>query len=477
MVVTHEVEVRIIQYDSRKVERGDAFVALRGSRLDGNRFIQDAIVRGAKVVVTDDDASLPDSFFMHAGVVKVVVQDSREALAIMSAAMYDYPAEKLSLIGVTGTNGKTTTTAIIRSLLDSSGKKTGLIGTIEYNVGGESRPASHTTPESRELQALFSEMVSNRCSAAVMEVSSHALDQRRVHGLPFDVAVFTNLTQDHLDYHGSMESYFLSKQRLFDALPQDAVAVINADDPFGKRLKEIITARTVTFGLTDGADVRATDISVSWKGIECSIRYAGASTKISSPLVGTFNVYNILAAFAAVSAMGIPEATIGEMLKEVKPVRGRFEQFLSPEGWVAVVDYAHTPDALDKTLRAILDLKGRGRVITVFGCGGNRDATKRPLMGAIASEKSDLTVVTSDNPRSEKPDDIIDDVMAGIVPGRAVIRESDRAAAIELALREAKRDDVVLIAGKGHEDYQIIGESTIHFSDREIVERTIRTRA
>jgi UDP-N-acetylmuramoyl-L-alanyl-D-glutamate--2,6-diaminopimelate ligase len=477
MVVTHEVEVRHIQYDSRKVERGDLFVAIRGNASDGHKFIDYAVHNGAKVAVMEDDTVLPDSYFMHAGVVKIVVPNTRIALAQMSANYFDHPAGKLLMVGVTGTNGKTTTTHLIHSILQEQGTKSGLIGTIAYHIGNEVIPATHTTPESLELNELLSRLVEHGCTSAAMEVSSHALHQYRVYGFNFAAAVFTNLTQDHLDYHGSMEEYFQAKKMLFDSLHPDSWAIVNTDDEWGKKIYASAGRNKLSYGIKAPADVQAINIELSMQGTKFTILHGREETSIESLLIGRFNVNNILAAFGTGIALGISKPTLQRAIKAVTSVRGRFEQITSPNGWTAVVDYAHTPDALEKALMAVRDVFGsgkRGRIVTVFGCGGNRDRTKRPQMARIATELSDVTVITSDNPRHENADAIIDEVMAGVRQGATVHRETDRSKAIHLALGMAVNGDVILIAGKGHEDYQVISDRKIHFSDREVVEEFIR---
>lgn len=477
MVLTHEIEVRHIQYDSRMVGRDDAFVAIRGTGVDGHRFIDDAVGRGAAVVVVDNDAVRPDSFFMHAGVVKVVVSNTRQTLAGMSANYFGHPSKKLALVGVTGTNGKTTTTHLIASILE----RAGLIGTIEYRIGNEALPATHTTPESLELNGLLARMVESGCTAAVMEVSSHALHQHRVDALEFTTAVFTNLTQDHLDYHGSMEEYFKAKKMLFEGLHEKACAVTNIDDGYGMRMVESSRARRITYGFRPEADVRADDLTLDMSGIRCNIAHENEKTPVESPLIGRFNVYNILAAFAAGIAAGVPKIRLQKTIAEFTNVRGRFERIPSPRGWTVIIDYAHTPDALQHSLNAIRDIFNvqqqarRGRIITVFGCGGNRDRGKRPIMGRIATELSDVTIVTSDNPRFEDPETIIDEIMKGVRGNSTVYRQADRLKAIEQALTIAQPGDVVLIAGKGHETYQVVGDEKIHFSDHEAVQDMVRS--
>lgn len=480
MVVTHDVQVNHVRYDSRRVERGDLFVAIRGGGFDGHRFVAQAVSNGAKVVVLEDDAALSDSYFMHTGSVKVVVPNSRAALARISANYFGHPSNKLLVVGVTGTNGKTTTTQLIGSILETAGNATGLLGTIEYRIGTEILPATHTTPESLELNELLAHMVEMRCTAAVIEVSSHALHQHRVDGMDFRAAVFTNLTQDHLDYHGTMEEYFSAKQILFEYLSPGAFAVVNIDDLWGRKILSATRANRISYGMTTQADVSAQNINLSMHGLSFTAVHAREETPIESSLIGRFNVSNILAAFATGIALGIRKTVVQDAIKNVRSVRGRFETIVAPQGWTTVIDYAHTPDALQKALRAIHDIfdsATRGKLITVFGCGGNRDRGKRPLMAAIATEYSDLTIITTDNPRREHPEEIIDEIMTGVKSGSEVIREPDRRTAILRALGLASKNDVVLIAGKGHEDYQVIAEEKIHFSDREVVETFLRSRA
>ena len=471
MVITHDVEVSRVQYDSRKIQMGDCFVAIKGGASDGHLFIQKAVSSGAKVLVMERDDAIPDSFVMHNGVIKVVVPDSRKALAKISANYYGHPSKALEMGCVTGTNGKTTTTHLIKSILEAAGKKVGLIGTIEYKIGKEALSATHTTPESLELNELLALMVERGCSSVSMEVSSHALHQSRVHGLKYDVAVFTNLSQDHLDYHGTMEEYFKAKQSLFEMKPTWVVS--NIDDEWGNRIATSATGNRMTYGTGMSADVRPSSTDLSIDGTKLQLRHANETTSISSGLVGRFNVYNLMAAFSTGLALGISKSDIRRGLEDLKNVNGRFERVTSPKGWSAIIDYAHTPDALEKCLRAIHDVmpkSNRGRIITVFGAGGDRDRTKRPLMGKIASKLSDVIIVTSDNPRTEDPERIIDEIFAGIENRSHVKREADRKKAIQHAAESAGPRDVILVAGKGHEEYQVIGKEKIHFSDREGVE-------
>ncbi len=380
------------------------------------------------------------------------------------------------MIGITGTNGKTTTSHLVKAILEAAGEKVGLVGTIEYKIGERIIPATHTTPESLELNELFASMVESNCTSVSMEVSSHALDQSRIYGLDFDVAIFTNLTQDHLDYHGTMEKYFETKKSLFTELKPTSCAVINHDDRWGVQIHDSIKTRAISYGITSAADVQVKDMKFGINGTALIVSNGYGEFTFTTPLIGKFNVYNVLAAYSAGIAMGIAHKHILIGINNLKNIRGRFERIISPAGWTAIIDYAHTPDALEnclKTIQDILPTQNRGRIITVFGAGGDRDKTKRPLMGRIAGDYSDIVIVTSDNPRTEKPEKIIDDIMRGVIRHASVLREIDRRTAIERALSCAQRGDVILIAGKGHEDYQVIGQEKIHFSDREVVESLI----
>jgi UDP-N-acetylmuramoyl-L-alanyl-D-glutamate--2,6-diaminopimelate ligase len=472
-VMTQEVDIRSLHYDSRKIQQGDCFVALKGTDSDGHTYIQSAMNLGAKVIVVQDETVLPDPLCMHQGVVKVVVPDTRKALALLAANYYDHPAKKMKIVGITGTNGKTTTSNLVKSVLEAGGEKVGLIGTIEYKIGDQVIPATHTTPESLELHELFARMVQSGCSSVSMEVSSHALHQYRVYGLEFDAAVFTNLTQDHLDYHITMENYFEAKKILFGYLKPSGCAVVNYDDRWGAQLLSSLQVKKLSYGLNVSADIFAKEIKLNIQETKFVLSNGHGAFTVTSPLIGMFNIYNILAAYTAGRALGLPQEQILAGIGNLQRVRGRFERIVSPGGWTVIIDYAHTPDALGnclKTIRDVLPQKNRGRIITVFGAGGDRDKTKRPIMGRIAGEYSDLVIVTSDNPRTEKPEDIIDDVMQGITRNANVLREVDRQTAIERAIKGAQPGDFILIAGKGHEDYQIIGKEKKHFSDREIVE-------
>jgi UDP-N-acetylmuramoyl-L-alanyl-D-glutamate--2,6-diaminopimelate ligase len=472
-VQTEDVTIRKVTYDSRSVGRGDLFVAIRGLNLDGHRFIENAVHQGARAVILEDDRAVSDSFFLHNNVTKVVVGNSRRALARISANYFGHPSKKLQLLGVTGTNGKTTSTHLLKSILESTGEKVGLIGTIEYRVGKEVIPAVHTTPESLELNELLDSMLKNGCRSVVMEVSSHALALERVYGFEFQLALFTNFTQDHLDFHGTMEAYFAAKKMLFDGLSEQSLAVTNLDDERGLSIVSGTKARLVTYGFQKRGDVTVRNAKVGIDGISLDVLYDDKSMSLTSPLNGRFNVYNLLGVTASALALGIGVRDIQRGVENVRSVRGRFERIASPEGWNAIIDYAHTPDALRKVLESIREMKTgtrQGRIITIFGCGGNRDREKRPQMGKVASELSDVTIVTSDNPRHENPESIVDEILKGIQSGTKVLRIVDRREAIVAGLEMAQPGDVVLIAGKGHETYQILGDEKIHFDDREVVE-------
>jgi UDP-N-acetylmuramyl-tripeptide synthetase len=361
----------------------------------------------------------------------------------------------------------------LKSILESTGEKVGLIGTIEYKVGKEVVPAVHTTPESLELNKLLDTMLKNGCHSVVMEVSSHALALDRVYGFDYQLALFTNLTQDHLDFHGTMNAYSNAKKILFDGLSEQSVAVTNLDDERGLSMVSETKARRVTYGVQKHGDVTVENVKVGVDGTSLDVKYDGESMSLTSPLTGRFNVYNLLGVTASALALGIGAGDVQRGIERVKSVRGRFERIVSPDGWTAIIDYAHTPDALQKTLETIREMRSRiqqGKIITIFGCGGNRDPEKRPQMGRIASELSDVTIVTSDNPRHENPESIVDDILKGIQSGTKVMRIVDRREAIIAGLEMAQPGDVVLIAGKGHETYQVLGDRKVHFDDREVVQ-------
>ena len=463
--------------DSRNVKPGCLFVAVKGERVDGHAFLDHAVAAGAAAVVVDQKAAVRT-------VASVRVQDSRRALGLIGSRFYQDPSASMRLIGVTGTNGKTTTTYIVKTTLEAAGRQVGLIGTVAYLIGEESVPASHTTPGALELQRLFSRMVQAGLDTVVMEVSSHALALDRTAGSEFDVAVFTNLTQDHLDFHGNMEDYFRAKLKLFTGLDVPSIkktgkrAIVNLDDPWGTRIRDACTVPVWTYGLRSHADLRAEDVALSATGTTFTLRSPFGSCSMQSRLVGEHNVYNLLAAIGVVLHEGLTLDQVQSALRAISNVPGRFERVEAGQDFTVVVDYAHTEDALIRLLTAAQALR-TGRVITLFGCGGDRDRTKRPKMGRAAVQYSDVVILTSDNPRTEDPAVILREVEVGVknaLINRAQVQYrmiADRRAAIEAAVREAKTGDMVVIAGKGHEDYQILGTTKHHFDDREVARETI----
>lgn len=475
--------VRGVEYDSRRVTEGSLFVAMHGGSTDGNRYIKQAVERGAVAVATDSAAAFARAAAEHPHIAVIQTPHGRRALAILAANFFGHPEERLNLTGITGTNGKTTTAFLLEAMLRHAGLTAVLAGTIEYHVAGRVMPAPHTTPESRDLQELFRQGVDAGASEGVMEVSSHALEQGRVFGLPFDVAVFTNLTRDHLDYHATMEAYFSAKARLFDGSQGQAprAAILNGDDPRGEELKQVShdagTRVVFTYGLQRG-DFHAEGLRMSASGMRFTLAAPDGEVPMETRLTGRVNVYNLLAASAAAAARGLTLEQIASGGASLPGVPGRFESIDCGQRFAVIVDYAHTDDALRNVLSAARDFVGRsgGRIITLFGCGGDRDRSKRPLMGQAAGVASDVVVLTSDNPRSEDPQAILDDVLPGLRGVRAVVLvEPDRKRAIRMAIGEARPGDLVLLAGKGHERTQILGDRVIPFDDaqvaREMLER------
>ncbi len=469
--------VRSVTYDSRRVAPGALFVALRGLVADGNTFVPQAVGRGAIAVVSEAgpraDVSIP----------WLQVADARAALAALADVLYGEPSHHMAVVGITGTNGKTTTAYLISEILQQAGTKCGLAGTIVYRVGDQERSAQRTTPESSDMQQLLREMVDSGCGACVMEVSSHALALKRVDGIRFRAAVFTNLTRDHLDFHGDMDSYFASKRRLFDLLPSDGVAIVNVDDPRGRSLVDL-DRRVITYGIDRAADVMPGPLSFSLAGLAFDAQTPRGPIAVRSRLVGRPNVYNILAATAAAIALDVPVESIERGLRSLTGVPGRFEIVSGDaDDITVVVDYAHTDDALKNLLETARPLAPK-RLITVFGCGGDRDRSKRPLMGAVVARLSDVVVVTSDNPRSEDPQRILEDIMRGIQPApgrsngtaRPHLKIVDRRQAIERAIRMADAGDMVLLAGKGHERTQVIGERVLPFDDAAVAREALEER-
>ena len=477
-----ETPVSSVAYDSRSVSPNAVFVALKGLRADGTAYATDAIGRGAIAVISEDPppAGLTVSWLR--------VPDARLALAALAAEFYGRPSEQLTLVGITGTNGKTTTSYLLAAIFEAAGVKCGRIGTVGYRIGTKEYDAARTTPEAPELQRLLRDMVAQGCGACVMEVSSHALVLRRADHLRFAAGIFTNLTRDHLDFHGDMETYFAAKRRLFELLPEGAVAVTNVDDPRGSQFAAA-ARRPVTYAIDTAADVTPGPIAFSLDGLRFDLRTPRGALHIDSPLVGRPNAYNIVAAAATAMALDLPFTAIETGIRTLATVPGRFQVVSVPGDEVrVVVDYAHTDDALKNLLETARPLAG-GRLITVFGCGGDRDTTKRPLMGAVAARLSDVVVVTSDNPRSETPEQIIEEIKRGIVlPADRVgpkgqppkrpqcLSIPDRRAAIERAVKDARPGDLVLIAGKGHEKYQEIGDRRLPFDDVEVARGALAQR-
>jgi UDP-N-acetylmuramoyl-L-alanyl-D-glutamate--2,6-diaminopimelate ligase len=469
------VQLHGLTDDSRTVRPGSLFVAVKGEQVDGHAFISHALKAGAAALITQEPAG-------PVSVPYVRVADSRRALGLLGSRFHGDPSGRIRMIGVTGTNGKTTTTYVCKALLEALGRQVGLIGTVAYHIGAETIPASHTTPGALELQQLLAKMVDHGLSTAVMEVSSHALAQDRTSGCEYDVAVFSNLTQDHLDFHKTMEEYFEAKLRLFTGLTGRAKpnkrAIINGDDPYGERIKAHCPAPVWTYGLHSRADIRAQQVKLSLGGTTFTAVTPAGTFPVESHLVGKHNVYNLLAAIGVALHEGAMPDQVRRAVTTVTNVPGRFERVVAGQPFTVVVDYAHTEDALVRLLTAAQALKA-GRIITVFGCGGDRDRGKRPKMGRAAVQYSDVVILTSDNPRTEDPLAILSEVEAGVTdalrqrPAVQYRKVADRREAIGAAVREAKAGDMVLIAGKGHEDYQIIGTKKFHFDDREVAREAI----
>lgn len=460
--------IKGIAYDSRQVKPGFLFVAIEGFKTDGHEYIDDAVKNGAAAVVIKQKVSVPE------GIAWVHVHNTRHALAHIAARFYYNPSAKMKIIGITGTNGKTTTSNLVAAVLSASGLKTGLIGTIHNRIGDRILPVNNTTPESLDLQILLSEMLADGVNVCVMEVSSHALALHRVDGCEIDVAVFTNLTQDHLDFHENMKEYLETKLKLFSSpagcgtKSGNKYAVINADDNKATDIVKASSRYVYTYGVNCPADVWAENIVVKAGGVNFTVQGKWGSCPLNLKITGLFNVYNTLAAFTTTAAMGVPVEVIKNSLEAIKGVSGRFELVDSGQDFTVIVDYAHTPDGLENVLKTARQITG-SQLITVFGCGGDRDRKKRPLMGRIAAEYSDFAVITSDNPRTENPLQIIEEVEEGVklaAEKNKYIVIPDRQKAIRTAIGRAKREDVVLIAGKGHEDYQIIGTQRFPFNDQ-----------
>lgn len=457
------VDIIGIQSDSRKIGQGYLFVAVRGTAVDGHNYIAGAIEKGAKAIVCEE---IPQE--LKGKATFVVVKDSADALGKLLSCWYDFPSDKLVLVGVTGTNGKTTIATLLYEMFRKMGHKVGLLSTVCNYIDGEAIPTDHTTPDPITLHALIKKMYDAGCEYAFMEVSSHSIDQKRISGLSFNGGIFTNLTRDHLDYHKTVENYLKAKKKFFDDLPASAFAITNMDDKSGLVMLQNTAAKKLTYSLRTLADFKGKILESHFDGTDLIIN----NREVSVPFVGRFNAYNLLAVYGAAVSLGKDPEDVLIILSTLHSVAGRFEAIRSPKGYTAIVDYAHTPDALTNVLNGIHEvLDGKGRVITVVGCGGNRDKGKRPIMAKEAVRLSDQVILTSDNPRFEEPEAILQDMLAGLQKADMdqTLCITDREQAIKTAITLAKKGDVILIAGKGHEDYQEIKGVKHHFDDREIV--------
>ena len=466
-ILGDDVEISGIEHDSRKVTAKNLFVCMEGAHVDGHKFIPQATERGAVAILTTRKDFTPEN------ISALVVPDMLKALAVIVPYFYDYPARAMRVVGVTGTNGKTTTTYMLREIFSAAGFKVGLIGTIQILIGDESFPNPNTTPNVIDLQKIFADMRAKNVQIAVMEVSSHALAENRVAGIEFDTAIFTNLTQDHLDFHKTMENYLRAKTRLFDMVSrrgrkQNKTAVINLDDAASEEILRHCLCKKITYGVEKSADLRATELEIKSDGMNFKIRDV---MNLSLHVTGLFNVYNVLAAVGAALAENIRPDIIKNALENFRSVPGRFERIFADVPFEVIVDYAHTPDGVKNVLQTARQIAA-GKIITVFGCGGDRDNSKRPIMGALAAKFSDIVIATSDNPRTEDPEKILDEVEAGI-GDKIHERIVDRRAAIFRAIELAGVGDIVLILGKGHENYQILNTGKIHFDDREVAKLAI----
>ncbi|KPK98124.1 MAG: hypothetical protein AMJ95_05860 [Omnitrophica WOR_2 bacterium SM23_72] len=468
----NDFEVKGLSCHSKLTKKNYCFVAIKGSREDGRAYIEEAISRGAKAVILEGKRTGKLRRFHHVFFIKV--RDARRALAELSAKVYGYPSSKIKVIGVTGTNGKTTVTYLLEAILKEFSARPCVIGTINYRFRDKILPSKNTTPGPLETQSMLDRMLKRGADYCIIEVSSHALHQQRVRGIHFHSAIFTNLTQDHLDYHKTLKSYFESKARLFKDLNPQAFAVINNDDRFGVRLKKMTAGRIITYGLNSKSDIMARNIKLSCQHSTFEILAGQKKMSLSTFLIGRHNIYNILACVAWAVAEGIPLSVVRRAINGFRLVPGRLERIRVDVPYSIFVDYAHTEDALKNILMSLRPLC-RKRIVLVFGCGGDRDKTKRPKMGKVATELSDYVIITSDNPRWEDPEDIIQDIKRGIKKSNfSVVPE--RPEAIKRALKMAERQDIVLIAGKGHEKYQIIKDKTIPFDDKEFVKACLRSR-
>jgi UDP-N-acetylmuramoyl-L-alanyl-D-glutamate--2,6-diaminopimelate ligase len=469
-----EMEIRQVACDSRKVKPRALFFALHGAQADGNAFVRDAVSRGAAAIASEETVPA----FIPSSVAWIQVREARKALAVTAANFLGHPANALQLVAVTGTNGKTTTTSLVDAIVKASGAKTGLFGTIAYHTPLGDYPAPNTTPESVDLQGFLAEIRDAGGRFGVLEASSHSLAMDRLWGCHFAAAVFTNLTREHMDYHKTFEDYFAAKKRLFEGTGAGApeVAVINTDDEYGKRLTGL-AKKTVTYGLESDADITTKKFQLTFNGLAFTAQTPNGKVQVASPLVGRINVYNTLAAIGAAQALGLSTEIIEAGIRNLESVSGRFQRIDLGQPYFVVVDYAHTDDALENLIRTARELNPKGRIITLFGCGGGKDRTKRPVMGEVTGRLSDLTILSSDNPRTEDPLKIISDIIVGLqkTPGKYLI-EPDREKAIGVAIDEARAGDIVLLAGKGHENYQILADRTLEFDDRDMARQALRER-
>ena len=459
--VSDEINGEDLEFDSRKIKQGDVFIALEGSIVDGHTFISKAIENGAKTILVEKDVDKVE------GINYFLVDGLREKMGIIASNFYGYPQNQLKIVGVTGTNGKTTTTYILESILGE--KNVARIGTVEYKIGDEIIPAPNTTPSSLEIIKICKKALEKNIKYLIMEVSSHGLDIGRVNMLRFEVGIFTNLTLDHLDYHKTMENYYLAKRKLFDLVKDKKNSIINIDDEYGKKYLEYTNG--ISYGIGQG-DIQGEIKQITREGQEVTIKIFEKEYKINLRLLGRYNLSNLLGAIGAVKTLGLSDEEIISKIPLIHGAPGRFEPVKIDRDFTVIVDYAHTGDALENILKSINEFKAN-RVITVFGCGGDRDKTKRPIMGGIAEKYSDIVIVTSDNPRTEDPEEIIKDIVVGLTKENHII-EIHREKAIEKAISLAEKNDIILIAGKGHENYQVIGREKIHFDDKEEVIKAIK---
>ncbi|MCX6156532.1 MAG: UDP-N-acetylmuramoyl-L-alanyl-D-glutamate--2,6-diaminopimelate ligase [Ignavibacteriota bacterium] len=466
-----DFEVKGLSLNSKDVKPGFIFFSIRGMKTDGKKFAKDAASAGAELIIADTNFKDDYKEFQHA----VFVENVRQAMAEISCAYYDNPSDKLKVVGITGTNGKTTISYIVKSILESNGHKCGLVGTIDYITGSHKSDAKLTTPDSIEMNQMLNEMVNNGLDFCVMEVSSIALVNSRVHTIKFDTAVFTNLTSEHMDLHLNMENYLEAKKILFDILPENSLAISNSDDEYGIRILDSSKGEKKLYSINNQSDLKAENIKIGLNGLSFDVKINGITHTVISSLTGRFNVYNILAAIECCLTYEIGIDTILSAISKFEAVKGRFNRTMLPNGACAIVDYSHTSDSLKNAIEAAIDVRNsegvNGKVITLFGCGGDKDKTKRPVMGKIATDLSDFVIISSDNPRTEDPMSIINDIEKGIDANKKYEVEADRDKAIMRSIEFSKKGDIILICGKGHETYQEINGVKSHFDDQEVIQK------